>query len=74
MAKLVMIGWREGMEKVSLTKLQIEMLGISLKESKLNVDLLLEGKEVVLEIKNDVIAKEFSQEAEKIGVKCKVYD
>lgn len=74
MPKLIIEGWHEGMQKVSLTELQVEILGMPLKESKSNVDSLLEGKEIVLEIKDNDIAKKFCQETEKIGVKCRVLD
>ncbi|MFL9844925.1 hypothetical protein [Flavobacterium rhizosphaerae] len=63
-----MVGWKEGLQKVSLTKLQHEMLGMSLREAKQNVDLLLEGKEIVVEIDNNDLAVKFMKEAEAIGV------
>lgn len=71
MAKVILEGWREGLEKVSLTKLQMDKLGISLKESKSNVDSLLEDERIILEIDNEDLAREFLNEAEKIGVNCK---
>ncbi|MBB6235556.1 hypothetical protein HDC90_000153 [Pedobacter sp. AK013] len=70
MIKIILTGWREGLDKVSLTKLQMEMLGKSLKESKLNVDILLDDEEVLIEIPNLDLASEFLKEAEKIGVNC----
>ncbi|NIF07852.1 hypothetical protein F3J23_20700 [Chryseobacterium sp. Tr-659] len=72
MAKIILEGWNEGLQKVSLTKLQIDLLGKSLKESKLNVDYLLDDKEVIIEIENLDLANEFIKEAEKIGVSCKL--
>ena len=72
MAKIILASWREGLEKVTLTKLQVEILGRALKEAKSNVDLLLDGKEVVIEVDNLHLANEFLKEAEKIGVNCKV--
>lgn len=71
MAKVILESWREGLEKVSLTKLQIEKLGISLKKSKSNVDSLLEDEKIILEIDDEILAKEFLNEAEKLGVNCK---
>jgi hypothetical protein len=71
MAKVILESWREGFEKISLTKLQIAKLGMSLKESKSNVDLLLDNEEVILEINPKNLAIEFLNEAEKIGVNCK---
>ncbi|MDQ0639306.1 hypothetical protein QF042_002871 [Pedobacter sp. W3I1] len=70
MVKVILTGWREDLDKVSLTKLQMEMLGKSLKESKLNVDILLDDEEVLIEIPNLDLASEFLKEAEKIGVNC----
>lgn len=70
MAKVILESWREGLEKVSLTKLQVEKLGMSLKESKNNVDSLLNNEKIVLKIINVNLAREFYNEAEKIGVNC----
>lgn len=72
MTKVILKGWREGFEKVSLTKLQVNMLGKSLKESKLNVDSLLNDEDVSIEIDDVDLADEFLREAEKIGVTCKL--
>jgi hypothetical protein len=70
MAKVILNSWREGFEKVSLTKLQVGMLGKSLKDSKTNVDELLSDKKVVIEIDDWELANEFLKNAEKIGVNC----
>lgn len=68
MSVVIMKGWKEGLEKVSLSKLQMELLKLSLKEAKENVDALLDGKEVILDIQDDNIAKKFLYEAKQIGV------
>lgn len=72
MAKVILDSWREGLEKISLTKLQVNMLGKSLTESKNNVDSLLEDKKVILEIESLGLANEFLKEAKKIGVNCEI--
>lgn len=72
MAKVILDSWREGLEKISLTKLQVNMLGKSLTESKSNVDSLLDDKKVILEIESLDLANEFLKEAEKIGVNCEI--
>ncbi len=72
MAKVIMKSWRYGLEKVNLTKLQKDMLGMGLKDSKDNVDALLEGKEVILEIEDNVLAEEFYIKIEKIGVNAEL--
>jgi hypothetical protein len=70
MARIIMKSWREGLKKVSLTKLQMSMLNKPLKESKNNVDLLLEGYKVEIEINNTALAQEFQIAANAIGVDC----
>ncbi len=72
MVKVILYNWREGLEKVSLTKLQRDMLGKSLRESKTNVDFLLSGKNVIIEVETIDLANEFLKEANKIGVDCEL--
>lgn len=72
MAKVILDSWREGFEKISLTKLQVNMLGKSLTESKSNVDSLLDDKKIILEIESLDLANEFLKEADKIGVNCEL--
>ena len=72
MVTVMLEGWRNGFEKVSLTKLQMEKLGISLKESKSNVDVLLAGESVSLEIKDYILAYDFLKKAEEIGATCRL--
>jgi ribosomal protein L7/L12 len=72
MAKVILESWRVGLRKVSLSKLQYEMLDIGLQESKSNVDSLLDNKEIILEIEDVDLAKKFLEEADKIGVNCKL--
>lgn len=74
MAKVIFEGWRDGLEKVTLTKLQVDLLGMSLRESKTNVDSLLDDKKVVIEIDDLELAHEFMKNAEKIGVNCKLIE
>lgn len=72
MIKVMMESWREGLQKVALTKLQHEKLGLSLSESKRNVDMLLDDQVIILEIDDESVAREFQDNAEKIGVNCKL--
>ena len=65
-----MTGWKEGLQKVSLTKLQITCLGLSLRESKENVDRLLEGNEVAVMGNTSESARKFVEKAKRIGVLC----
>ena len=70
MPKVIMHSWRQGLQKVSLSKLQHVILGMSLKESKLNVDALLDDQQVIIPVANADLAKKFIHEAENIGVNC----
>lgn len=70
MAQVIMKGWRVGLKKISLTKLQTDLLKISLKEAHNNTNLLLDDIEIVLEIEDNDTAILFHKEADKIGVDC----
>ncbi len=65
-----MKSWRYGMKKISLTKLQTELLNISLKEAHENVTKLLDNIEVILDIEDLNLALNFIKRAEEIGVNC----
>lgn len=71
MPKVVFESWREGLKAVSLVMLQKEMLGIGLKEAKTNLDNLLDDIQIILEIDDENLAKEFLEEADKLGINCK---
>jgi hypothetical protein len=68
MAIVIMKGWKQGLQKVSLSKLQVDILNMPLKEAKANVDALLDGREVAFEIGDEAIAKKFFSEAQLMGV------
>ncbi len=70
--KIKITGWEEGMQKISLTKLQTEYFKMSLKEAKMNVDNLLDGEDIEIDIKRKEIAQEFIQKAKEIGVICNI--
>ena len=72
--KVRLTGWEEGMQKISLTKLQTEYFKMSLKEAKTNVDNLLVGEEIEIDVKQKEIAQEFIQKARDIGVLCNIED
>jgi hypothetical protein len=74
MPKVIFESWREGLQKVSLTKLQTEMLGKGLKESKTNTDNLLNEIQIIFEIDDENVAKEFFIQADKLGVNCKLIE
>lgn len=70
MGVIKITSWLEGLCKVSLTKLQMDILKLSLIDSKKNVDDLLEGKSIIIEITKGENAKKFVEEAKKIGAIC----
>lgn len=74
MTKVIMKSWREGMKKVSLSKLQVELLQKTYTIAKQNVDKLLDGEIIVLEIEQEAVAVEFYESAEKLGVDCLIMD
>ena len=74
MTKVIMKSWREGMKKVSLSKLQVELLQKTYTIAKQNVDKLLDGETIVLEIEEEAVAVEFYESAEKLGVDCLIMD
>ena len=71
MQKVVFESWREGLKAVSLVILQKEMLGIELKEAKTNLDNLLDDVQIILEIDDENLAKEFLEAVDKLGVNCR---
>ena len=67
-----MNGWREGLQKVALTKLQTALLHRPLKEAKANVDQLLEGNTIVFQLENSAAAAFFMAEAQALGASCQL--
>lgn len=74
MISILMNGWNEGLDKVALTKLQMEILGMSLINSKNNVDELLDNNVITLNAISVAIAHNFYDSATKIGVICEIID
>ncbi|WP_430967047.1 hypothetical protein [Spongiimicrobium sp. 2-473A-2-J] len=72
--KVKLTGWKEGMQKVSLTKLQITYFQMSLKEAKTNVDKLLDGEDICLQVESKEKAQSFLKEVEQIGVIYEIQD
>ena len=72
MAIIRLTGWRKGLEKVSLSYLQMNTLGVGLKEAKENVDALLRDEPVLLQVENAEVALAFHTQATRIGVICTI--
>lgn len=61
--KIIIESWNEGFQKVTLTHLQIDLLNLSLKTVKNNVDKLLDGESILIEIGNEQLAMTFLKES-----------
>ena len=70
--KIKIVTWREGFQKVTFTKLQAVLAGLSLKESKSNTDNILKGKEITFEFKTEKEATQFYVEATDLGLYCEI--
>ncbi|RYE90275.1 MAG: hypothetical protein EOO37_03355 [Cytophagaceae bacterium] len=70
MATILLTGWREGLQKVALAKLQVEIMSIAFREAKEHVDQLLAGKAVSLEVA-DTAATDFFNRATDLGALCR---
>ncbi|MDM1377864.1 hypothetical protein [Myroides marinus] len=65
---VVIYSWVEGFKKVSFTKWQVEVLGMSLSHAKSNTDAILDGIEVIIEIEDAFLLKQFVSRLNDIGV------
>lgn len=72
MKTIILNGWKEGMDKVGLTKLQTELPGITLKMAKANTDQLLNGEEVFIYIADEHTAVRFCHVLDQLGVEFTV--
>lgn len=67
--KVILTGWRPGLQKISLDMLLAKRLDVSIVVAKKYVDDLLAGEVIELEIDSDS-APEFVRELEELGVEC----
>lgn len=70
MGVIIIKGWKDGLEKVSLTKLQMSILNLSLLISKSNTDKLLNGEIVKIDVSNSELGYRFVKKAGRIGAMC----
>ncbi|MEG1592639.1 hypothetical protein [Chryseobacterium sp.] len=66
--KIIIKSWKPGFKKVIFTQLQMDLLGMSLKDAKSNVDKILDDKEVVLVINDKILFQKFIKEMDDIGL------
>lgn len=72
MSRVIIRGWRPGMNKVELNRLLRDRAEMSLKESKASVDLILEGKEVSIDIPDRETAKALAEAMDGLGAICRI--
>ncbi|MFC4476489.1 hypothetical protein [Flavobacterium chungangensis] len=72
MAKIIFEGWEHGMQKIPFIKLLNLTAALSLKESKKNKDLIVDGEIVTINLMSDDLANEIIKQARQLGVKCKL--
>ena len=70
--KIIIESWNEGFQKVTLTHLQIDLLKISLKVAKSNVDKLLDGHSITIDVNDEQLALTFIKEAKNINANCRI--
>ena len=70
MFKVHFTGYKEGIKKVSLSRLLKKEAGMTFAESKSAVDQLLLGKKFFVGISNLTLANELLNEAKNIGAIC----
>ena len=66
--RLVLVGWKEGMEKIAVTKAIQRTAGYALKRAKDCTDALLEGKQVVIEGLDEEKATALAAVLRELGV------
>ncbi|MBW8521891.1 hypothetical protein K0U91_05340 [Chryseobacterium chendengshani] len=72
--KIILKDWKTGFEKVTLTKLQINILGISLRDAEFNVDSILNGDEVILNVEDEFLAQKFIEKISEIRVNFQIFE
>ena len=73
--RIKMTKWKDGLEKVSLSMLQVQLLSLSLSDAKNNVDDLLIGKAVIIKNVQREDALKFVKKALQIGVaECEIME
>ncbi len=70
--KIIIESWNEEFQKVALTQLQIDLLKLSLKVAKSNVDKLLDGHSIIINVNNEQLAITFVEKAKNINANCRI--
>ena len=67
MPRVIITGWKPGLEKISLTKLLQAEAGLSLKAAKESVDRCLAGERVSIPMPSGEAAERLAQQASDLG-------
>jgi len=67
MPNIHIVGWREGLLKISMTHLLQERLGLSLTDAKATVDSVVAGKTVSFKLETLIDANALRDDLERIG-------
>jgi hypothetical protein len=74
MNSVVFIGWKEGINKIALTRLISEYAGYPLTQAKLSVDDIVDDIKVRVNVSSIEKAEKLRSEATKIGAICEITD
>lgn len=67
MINIDIIDWHIGLDKIGLTRAQMNYLNMGLAESKRNVDKLLAGGKITFSFNDKELAESFKQDVESLG-------
>ncbi len=70
--KITLTGKEESAKELMILQLQRQHLGLSLKEAKSNIDCLLAGTPVEIEVASTEVGLRFVQQVMEIGVHCTI--
>lgn len=72
MTELHIVGWREGLQKISMTRLLKEQAGLRLSEAKSCTDRVLENELVIIQILDADNARKLAEQLEHMGAIVKI--
>ena len=72
MPKLNIVGWREGLLKISMTQVLHERLPLSVKDAKGCVDDVLDGKVISFELGDRAEAESLSNALKEVGATVEI--
>jgi ribosomal protein L7/L12 len=70
MSKVIIIGWRKGLQKIPMTKLVQKYTSLGLSEAKSVTDRVLNGEVIVLTVNGDEEAASLVEQLKAIGAEA----